>query len=362
MMDNINRKVLFFINSEVGGGERMSVNISKMLPRDEFGVKYLIIRDKKYGNTSTSIINFLPKKSDITILDTKNQLDKVWKFFRIIKKQKPDIVFASHYNIIDKILIMKPFLRGVKFIIRAENQYSTFSTIKKLIIRLTYSKADVLIAQTDEMKANFIDNGVLPANRVVTLENPVDKDYIEEKLAIVSSPYPNDGKKHIVAVGRFGYQKGYDILVKSLAKVYDSNKGVDLYLVGSYVGKWQSEYERVMAIAKDLCIDDMIHCVGFNDNPYQYIKYADCFVLSSRWEGLPNVLVESLYLQTPVAAFKCIPIIERMVRDGVDGCLAEPEDMESLATAIKGALLMNRTNPVYQGASKEDFVNLFRSL
>lgn len=361
-MDNIKRKVLFFINLEVGGGERMSVNISKMLPHDEFCLKYVIIKDKKYEKSSTSIIDFIPQESDITILDTKNQLDKVWKFFRIIKKQKPDIVFASHYNIIDKILIMKPFLRGVKFIIRAENQYSTFSTIKKLIIRLTYSKADVLIAQTDEMKANFVDNGVLPSSQVVTLENPVDKEYIEEKLANVNNPFPNDGNKHILAVGRFGYQKGYDFLVKAFAKVVKPQKNVDLYIVGSNLGKWQSEYERVMAIAKDLCIDDMIHCVGFNDNPYQYIKYADCFVLSSRWEGLPNVLVESLYLQTPVAAFKCIPIIERMVRDGVDGCLAEPENVDSLAIAIKGALKMNRTNPEYKGASKEDFVNLFKSI
>ena len=354
------KKILFFINSEVGGGERMSVNISKMLMQEEFCCKYIVIKDKKYEKTSTSILDFIPQGSDVEILLAKNQLDKVLQFFRVIKKNAPDVVFASHYNIIDKIMIMKPFLKGVKFVMRAENGYSTFSKVKKQIIKLTYSKADVLIAQTDEMRMDFVANGVLPAERVVTLENPVDKDYIEAKLKGEGSPYPNDGKKHIVAVGRFGYQKGYDILVKAFGKVLDTNNKVDLYIVGSYSGRWQPFYDEVMQLARELKIEDSIHCVGFRDNPYVYLKYADCFVLSSRWEGLPNVLVESLYLKTPVAAFKCIPIVERMIRDGLDGYLAEKENDESLATAIVKALDLGRTNPIYSGASKEDFIRLFR--
>lgn len=357
------KKVLFFINSEVGGGERMSVNISKMLMQKEFRCKYIVIKDKKYENSSTSILDFIPQSSDIEVILAKNQLDKVFQFFRVIKRDAPDVVFASHYNIIDKIMIMKPLLKGVKFVMRAENGYSTFSKVKKLIIKLTYSKSDVLIAQTDEMRMDFIANGVLPAERVVTLENPVDKDYIEDKLKGNGSPYPNDGKKHIVAVGRFGYQKGYDILVKALKKVLNTdNNNVDLYIVGSYSGRWQPFYDEVMQLTRELKIENAIHCVGFRDNPYVYLKYADCFVLSSRWEGLPNVLVESLFLNTPVAAFKCIPIIERMVRDGMDGYLAEKENSNSLANAIINAMNMERTNPIYQGATKEDYVSLFKSV
>lgn len=356
------KTVLFFINSEVGGSERMTVNISKMLPHNEFECKYVIIKDKKFADAATSILDFISTDCEIIILETKNQINKVWMLYRTIRKVKPDIVFASHYNIIDKILIMKPFLRGIKFIIRAENQYSTFSNIKKRIIKMTYSKADILIAQTDEMKANFVDNGVLPSDCVVTLENPVDKDYIDKKLADVKNPYPDDGKKHVVAVGRFHYQKGYDYLVKALAQVIKTQKDVDLYIVGSYSGQWNTEYEHVMEIAKELGVYEKIHSVGFKDNPYQYVKFADCFVLSSRWEGLPNVLVEALYLKTPVAAFKCIPIIERMVRNRIDGCLAEAENVGALAEAIKGALKMDRTNPIYHGAGEEDFVNLFKSI
>ncbi len=355
-----NKTVLFIINSEVGGAEHMSVNISKMLPTNEFRIKYVVIKDEKFKKSSTSVTDFIPEGSDIFLINSKGHLDKVFKLYQTIKREKPDVVFASHYNINDKILFLKPLLRGVKFIIRAENTYSTFVDSKKFIIRHTYNKADVLIAQTDEMRKDFIENGHLSAAKIITLENPVDEKTIDERVKGMVSPYPEDGKKHIVAVGRFHTQKGYDFLVQALTKVHLANKDVDLYIVGSYSGQWQMEYEKVMQLAEQLGVRETIHCVGYNDNPYVYIKYADCFVLSSRYEGLPNVLVEAMYLNTPVAAFKCIPIIERMVRDSVDGYLAEKENVESLAVAISKALEMGKTSPIYHGATKEDFVNLFK--
>lgn len=356
------KKVLFFINSEVGGSERMSVNISKMLPADDFDIKYIVIRDEVLKKSATSVTDFLSKDSDIAFLDAKGHLDKVIKLYKVLKNEKPKIAFASHYNINDKILFLKPFLKGVKFIIRAENSYSTFVDSKKFIIRHTFNKADVLIAQTDEMRNDFIQNAGLTAEQIVTLENPVDVDAIENRVKGMVTPYPNDGKKHIAAVGRFHPQKGYDYLVQALALVHQTNPDVELYVVGSYSGQWQLEYEKVMQISEKLGVKGAIHCLGFNDNPFIYMKYADCFVLSSRFEGLPNVLVEAMYLKTPVAAFKCIPIIERMVRDGVDGFLAEKENPSSLASAIIHALKMGRTNPIYRGATKEDYISLFRNV
>lgn len=354
------KNVLFIINTEVGGSERMSVNISKMLPQTDFCIKYVIIKDAKLKRHATSIVDFIPQNAELLILNAKGHFDKVIKLYKVIKHQSPDIVFSSHYNINDKILFLKPFLPYIKFIIRAENTYSTFSKSKKSIIRKTYCRADVLIAQTTEMKNDFVTNGILPTERIIVLENPVDKDYVERKLSESFKPYPDDGKKHIVAVGRFHLQKGYDYLIQAFSEVLKYDKEVDLYIVGSYLGQWQKEYERVMQIACNLGIEQHIQCVGFSDNPYVYMKYADCFVLSSRWEGLPNVLVEALYLRTPIAAFKCIPIIERMVRNGIDGYLAEKESVPALTKAICFALNMGRTNPAYCGATEEDFVALFK--
>lgn len=219
--------------------------------------------------------------------------------------------------------------------------------------------ADAMIAQTAEMKDEFVSHRVVPECKIFALDNPVDKDTVDVKISDAFSPYPADGKQHIVAVGRFAYQKGYDLLIEAFRQLLVRRNRCELYIVGSITEKWKPEYEKVRAIIQRAGIEEFVHCVGYQDNPYIYMKYADCFVLSSRWEGLPNVLAEALYLRTPVAAFKCIPIVERMVRDGIDGYLVEKEDTQGLAIAMEKALSLGRTNPVYCGASASDFVKLF---
>lgn len=351
------KKILFFINSEVGGAERMSVFISKMLIKAGMDVSYAIIVKKE---NAASITDFLPEGHFVMAIDGKNHLERLKQIYRTIRQIRPDAVFSSHYSINNKVLLFRPFFPKVRFVIRSDNYFYTFSHLGKLIIRMTYPFADVMIAQTQEMKDEFVRHKVMAESKICALENPVDKETIEGKLKDAVSPYPDDGRKHIVAVGRFAYQKGYDLLVEAFAQVRAKRDDCELYIVGAYTEKWKPEYEKVVKMAGQLGLSDYIHYAGYQDNPYRYVKYADCFVLSSRWEGLPNVLAEALYLRTPAAAFKCIPIIERMVREGKDGFLSEKEDVEGLAAAICKAVDMGKTNPVYAGAKEDDFVRLFR--
>lgn len=354
------RKVLIIINSEVGGAERMSVNISKMLINNgSYDVRYVIIYKQKYKKSGTTITDFIPINHEIISIESKNRLDETIKLFQIIKKENPLIVFASHYTINYKILSFKKKFQNTKFIIRAENNYETFPIIGKVITKITYRLADVVIAQTNEMKNEYLKHKILSPEKIHVLGNPIDKDFINNRIKDCLSPFPNDGKKHIVAVGRVAYQKGYDILAEAFTEVINTNKNIELYIIGSYTGLWESEYERVLKIIKNKNLEKYIHFLGYNDNPYVYIKHSDCFVLSSRWEGLPNVLAEALYLKKPVAAFKCIPIIERMVRDGIDGFLAEKDNPQDLAQAMLKALKIEKTTPIYQGASENDFIKLF---
>lgn len=144
------------------------------------------------------------------------------------------------------------------------------------------------------------------------------------------------------------------MLVEAFGIVCKQRDDVLLYILGDTSN--QEEYDKVTSIAQDLGILDKVNCVGFQNNPYPYIKYADCFALSSRWEGLPNVLIESLYLGTPAAAMKCIPIIERIITDGVDGYTAGKEDVGGLAEAIRKTLELGRITSSYKGSTKNDFI------
>ena len=89
------------------------------------------------------------------------------------------------------------------------------------------------------------------------------------------------------------------------------------------------------------------------------MQNADCYVLSSRNEGLPNVMIEALYLGTPVAAMKCIPVIERIISEGKTGYLAEKENIDSLADAMIKACRLGKVQTTYYANSEMVFRQIF---
>ena len=84
--------------------------------------------------------------------------------------------------------------------------------------------------------------------------------------------------------------------------------------------------------------------------------------MPSRKEGLPNSLIDAMYLGKPVVATTCIPVISRIVRDGYNGILVAPEDVEAMAAAMQKAIYLKDFKMTYTPASKEDFISLFRDI
>lgn len=350
------KKALFFLQAGVGGAERMTVLIGKLLDPRKFEVKFYPVQ---HGDTASAITNFVPSEYETKVLPSASPFQRMKQFYRILKNEKPDVVFSSVLYINNKILPLRWLFPNTKFIIRCENYLYTFSKKQKSMMWVAYRMADYIIAQTDEMKQELVDQLGINTNKVFALQNPLDTQTIEQKMADAVSPYPENGKKHFVASGRFAYQKGFDILVEAFAKVAEKRKDVDLYIIGAKDGDHQKEYERVWSIVKEKGLEDMVHCEGFQNNPYPYVRFADCFILSSRWEGLPNVLIEALHLGTPTAALKCIPVVERIVSEGKDGYLAGKESVEELAEAMAKAVDMGRIQSSYQSSKPEDFTRLF---
>lgn len=347
------KKILVFAQSDVGGAERMSVTITKSLDRDKFKVEYYLVGD--FEDERAPLKQFIPDDLSVHCIGSCSSILLILKFFFILAKEKPDVVFASVLNINNKLLVLRKLFRHVKFVIRCDNYLHTYNDKQRRIILKTYPNADIIIAQTEEMKQELIDEMHISEDKVVVLQNPVDTETINKKIQTGKIPYSDDGKVRYVASGRFAYQKGFDLLVEAFAIVKKQQLEAELYIVGRNDGGFEDYYNEVKQLIEKHGLQDSVKCVGFQNNPYVYIKYADCFVLSSRWEGLPNVMIESLYLGTPVAAFKCIPVIERIVTDGADGYLAEKENVESLAKAMMKASELGRVISVYKSASMDDF-------
>ena len=349
------KKILFFVQDGVGGAERMSALIGRELDSHSNDVCFCLIKRP----LKSTITDFIPKHINRTYITGKNGLLCLFAMIWTIIRQRPSFIFSSVFNLNTKLLLSKIFFPGKRFIIRCDNYLYTYTPRQRKLLAYTYPKADKIIAQTEEMRDELVNQVGIDSTKVIVLHNPIDTKTIEKKLSDSINPYPDDGKKHIVAVGRFNPQKGFDMLADAFLKICDSRSDIELYIVGdNSIMDGKIHHDISLKFKKKGKIN-CLHCVGYKDNPYSYIKYADCFVLSSRWEGLPNVLIESLYLETPVAAFKCIPIIERIVRDGIDGCLAEKDDVSSLSDAIIGALKIGKVKMSYTPTEIKDFIELF---
>lgn len=350
------KKIIFFLQSGVGGAERITATIGKSLDTNKFDIIFYLL-DRPLG-TST-IENFIPKEYNIKKLSNAKGWNLVKLLNGVLNTEKPDIVFSSMIYVNTKLLALKWLHKQTKFIIRNNNYLYTLTRSQKCILKMTYGWADYIIAQTEEMKEELIKDANLSKEKVVVLHNPIDIETIEEKIK-EKSPY-NEENTNIkyVASGRFFHVKGFDILVKAFKKVIEKQPNSELFIVGNKTGNCAEYYQKIELLINDLQLTDKVHCVGFQDNPYIYIKHADCFVLSSRNEGLPNVLIEALYLGTPSAATTCIPIIKRIVEDGKTGYLAESENPESLAKAMINASSLGRIKSTYKSATIKDFTNLF---
>lgn len=349
------KKILFFLQDSVGGAERISVLIGKNIDKDLFDVRFYLI-DRRSG---TSIAAFIPNGLPIVRIANPNPLALMRNMIRAIRAEHPDSIFSSVMYLSTKFMPWRWLFPQVKVVLRCENNLYTFTKIQRLRIGLTYRMASHIIAQTQEMKDELAGQWHINRKKIVVLQNPIDQERIDKGVISAANPYPDNGLKHYVAVGRFVYQKGYDILVKAFCL---ANKGIvdaDLYIIGDKDMTEGRIYDEIMAIAKQNQCESRIHCIGYLSNPYPHIKYADCFVLSSRWEGLPNVLIEALYLHTPVAATACIPAISRIVSEGVTGYLSEVENPESLACAMKKAIYLGEVMTDYKSASIADFQKLF---
>lgn len=350
------KKALFFILNGVGGAERMTINIQKCLPKDEWNVMYckvLIPLTLQSGR----IDSVIPQNVNITTIAWTGQIALLKQMYKVILWFKPDVVFSSAMHINQRLLLLSKLFKKMKFIVRNDNYLYTLPSLKQSTLRFTYKFADIIIAQTEEMAKELRAIG-LSENKIIVVHNIIDKERIDT-LIQAPNPYSNEETLKFVGVGRLAHEKGFDLLIEAFALVLKNKPNSELYIIGDINYEGGKIYRELVRRIEELKIGDKIHFTDYTDNPYKYIKNANVFVLSSRNEGLPNVLIESQYLGIPAAAFKCIPIIERIVAENVNGFLAVKDDVRSLSNAMLQACELKTIKSTYQGTSIDEIRSIF---
>lgn len=328
--------ILFITYSGCGGAERMTLLYAKILYQAGYECRLLVMPSKD-GNFKMR--PFIPSELPYDTIGG-NRAVLPYKVLKYLRRLKPSYIFDSSFTITMTIIRVwiKLMLPGVKVIFRESNMPSRHSRMQQEVAKKCLRYVDAIISQTEEMKREMVKYYALSAERITVINNPIDIELIQEKIKEPHC-FPFPGAVHYVAVGRVDPQKDYRTLLKAFSIVLKTFPARRLHIVGLY--NQNSGYKKELdAIVESLGIKDHVYFEGFQDNPYKYMKAANVFVLSSIYEGLPNVLQEAMYLGLPVVATRCIPYISQVIDEGKNGYTVPTGNPKELAAAmIKGSAL-----------------------
>lgn len=345
------KNILLLTNPSCGGAERMTVLFGKILYKAGYSVSLLIYKTSEQDKSD--LLAFVPDYIKVDYISC-HYRTLFFKLYKYIRSSNVNVVFSSLplLNFIN-ILVSKLLRRGIKVVIRECNTPSTHKSWIRIVGRLLYRFADLIISQTYDMKQEMISLYCLKQDKVKTIINPVDTELINE---CIKEPYDfPTGLFKYVAVGRLHPQKGYDTLLNAFADLLELYPDSCLFIVGDDRSDYASQQKKLV---NDLGISAKVFFTGFQSNPYKYLNKADCFVLSSNYEGLPNVLLDAVYLGVPVVATNSISFISDTLKNSSLGICVPVKSVKQLSDA----LIEIRTRTRYSGLdlSKESSGNFVR--
>lgn len=325
------KKSIIFIlpDLETGGAERIVTTIANHLPRERFSPSILLLR--KEG----AYLDLLKPDVEIIDIQTPRIRNSLKPILLEIKRRKPDIVFSGFGEVNAYLSLFIRLFPKTKFIARETNVVSQHVTRKEIkFFYKFYNNYDKIIAQSNDMEVDLIKNFGIKKNKLFKINNPVDVNFIEEKLKQSERPVEfSHQHKNVVAIGNLSARKGFDNLLKVFSRL--KNQNILLHILGD--GK---DKEMLLQMKEMLGLDHVIFH-GKKSNPYQYLKFADLFILSSRYEGFPNVLLEAGTCGIYSLANNCPGGIDEIIIDQVNGEISNIENYDDFAEKIKHSVHRN---------------------
>lgn len=325
-------KICFFIGSmiEKGGSERVLSNLTKyfstytdveLLTILNSRIAYKI--DDKVNVTHLDKKEILEYKSTNKFISILKYIIRYGRYRKYLKKTKPDVV-VSFMPEASFLSLMTPKSKKTKRIISVRNDPSKEfkNSIYKFLSKKLYKRADGFVFQTTDAKKYF--NKEIQSKSIV-IPNPINEEFIED-ISITNKK----NNSSIVSVGRLDSQKNHFLLIDSFKEVLSKFPDATLVIYGE--GSLRNKLEEYV---KKNGIEDKIKLPGRVENIKELIKEANCFVLSSNYEGMPNALMEAMALGLPVVSTDCPCGGPRfLIKNNVNGILVDTNNVKQMSEAI----------------------------
>ena len=321
------KKILLFNPSIEGGGVEKNLFLISNFLIKKFKKVSIITISKNQKKKFNKSIEFISLSSNIW-----DKYGRKFKYFlalilliKEIFNNKNLLVFSFQANIYC-IIVCKLF--GVKVISRSNSAPSGWSQnwLKRNIFKIVLNLADKVMVNSKQFKKNLKKEFNVDA---ICIYNPLNTIEIKQKSKEKApSIFKSNKKLKILNIGRFTEQKDQETLLKSLNHLKKDLK-FEAVLIGKGVLK-----DNLKRYIKENNLKNNIKILNFVENPYKIIRQTDIFVLSSRYEGLPNVLLEALVLNKFVISSDCPTGPKEILLNGKGGLIFETGNYKDLAKKI----------------------------
>lgn len=346
--------------NNTGGTERVGLMLANGL--SEAGYE-IVLASISYGDKPFFAIN-----KDIKVISLFNSLGRtlyrtpkiVYKIRKLLKQERIDTLIVVETM---SVLFTLPAILGLPVNHICWEHFNFNSDLGKkgrvIARQLAARYCDSVVTLTERDKAYWL-KGTRHRSQIIAIANPCPftiQNYIKE-----------NNTKIVLAVGRLTYQKGFDLLLEAWILVSKAMPDWILKIVGE--GEDRAKLSEFIEINK---LKDSVELVGNTDNVSEYYKQAELFCLSSRFEGFPMVLLETLAFGLPVVSFDCDTGPAEVLQD-TGSVLVAMNDVQNLALSLIDLMSNEEQREIIRSRSKEkaevyqpeniisEWVNLIESL
>ncbi len=359
------RRVLFMISSMRGGGsEQQTLLLLRHLDRSRFQPSlYLLDRDGPW-------MSQIPGDVTVHCDDDSNRgslyfpgralRNQVGQLAKLLRQESFDVVYDRTFHM---TLIAGPACRElaiprVSTIVSPPEQAlplveSRFVELKRRRLASAYRQSRSVVAVSNAAAQSARTYYGLPGENLTVIQNGVD--VLAVKASALQEKVSRDPTLTLACVGRMTEEKGHRDLIDAIARLPTGVPPIRLWMIGD--GPLR---DQLQCQARDSCSRHQIEFIGSLANPAPYIAAADALVLPSRFEGMPNVVLEAMSLGTPVIATRAGGTVE-LERDQPTVLWANPNDSKSLAGALQ-TFVADRESAQIRAAAAKQLINEFHDV
>lgn len=335
----MNGRIAILLPSLTGGGiEKVMLNLSLGLVQRHYPVDLVLVR------ATGALLSRVPATINLVDLHAAKAVMALPSLVNYLRRRRPSTVISA-LECVNLVSLWARQLSGVACRCLLTTHTTVSRDFQKLpplkrqlgirLLRHYYPRADMVVAVSQGVARDLAGLLGQPEDFVSVASNPVvSPELYAAAGAEVSHPWLKNERQIpvVIGVGRLCAEKDFATLIKAFAQV---SRMVECRLVILGEGPLRGELEELIA---SLGLTGKALLAGFQDNPYAWLARSDLFVLSSRYEGLPTVLVEALALGVPVVATRCPHGPEELLGGQLASRLVPVGDCDALARNMIMAL------------------------